>query len=134
MSEKFSYKGEVFTESNFKSEFILACLRTAEVKSVNWPREMRIMLKLIKIFSCDPLFWYHARPTFPIPSLAWFFKKNGKAFLSKKKREFELNDFDALKKAEEEYEKIEKDKVGEDLGELTQIKTKKIKSLKDWLN
>lgn len=129
-SSKFSYLNKRFDKSNFKSEFILACLRTRDVDEVNWPREMKLMNKLCGIFSSEPDFWYHSRPTFFIPSLAWFLKPNGKKFLSKKKREFDLGDTIALKNAEEAYNNLNHHKVGED---FEQPKVKKIKTINEWL-
>jgi hypothetical protein len=115
---KFNYLGDRFTEKNFRSEFILACLQTGETGEVNWPREMKIMNKLVKGHSNDYKFWDHARTEFPIPSLAWFLTPNGKRYLSEKKKAFELNltvkksiEFDPNKEKEGEDYKEEKKKI-----------------------
>lgn len=130
-SEKFSYSGEKFTKSDYKSEFILSCLKTRDIKSVPWAREMKIMQKLTSIFSQDPDFWYHARPVFILPSLAWFFKPLGKRYLSKKKREFEIGDISKINEAENTFNTLLEEKVGEDY--KREYKMGGIMSLNEWM-
>lgn len=134
-SGKFSYSGEKFTKSDYKSEFILSCLKTRDVKSVSWAREMKIMQKLVTIFSQNPDFWYHARPEFILPSLAWFFKPLGKRYLSKKKREFEIGDISKLNQAEETFNNLLEEKVGADYNNKGKrnYKISGIMSLNEWM-
>jgi hypothetical protein len=122
---KFNYLGERFNEKNFRSEFVLACLQTRNVKDVNWPREMKIMNKLVKAYSPDYRFWDHARPEFQLPSLAWFLTPNGKKYLSNKKSVFNL---DMVVDRGGEF-KLENEKQEEDYKV-----EKKILSIKDFLS
>jgi len=59
--------------------------------NINWPREIKIAQKLIKKFNSF-IFWNNLQKLeSPPPSLAWFLKPQGKAFLLKKYEEFNLN-------------------------------------------
>jgi len=58
---------------------------------VNWPREIKIAQKLIKKFSSFE-FWDNLKELgSPPPSLAWFLKNEGKAFILKEYESFNLN-------------------------------------------
>jgi hypothetical protein len=59
--------------------------------NINWAREIKIAQKLAKKFS-DFEFWINLRELgSPPPSLAWFLKSQGKAFLLKEYEKFKLN-------------------------------------------
>lgn len=59
--------------------------------NINWPREIKIAQKLIKKFK-DFKFWENLCDLkSPPPSLAWFLKPEGKAFLLKEYEKFNLN-------------------------------------------
>ena len=58
---------------------------------VNWPREIKIAQKLVKKFNSFD-FWDNLQDLgSPPPSLAWFLKAEGKAFLLKEYEAFNLN-------------------------------------------
>ena len=58
---------------------------------INWPREIKIAQKLIKKFKSFE-FWDNLKDLgSPPPSLAWFLKAEGKAFLLKEYEDFNLN-------------------------------------------
>ena len=81
---KFKYK-DSFTEKNYKSEFIISCLQLPKSrhKEISWAKEMKIMNELVK--KCSIIdFWFHARPDFQIPSLAWFLTLSGRRYLNEK--------------------------------------------------
>lgn len=60
-------------------------------QNINWPREIKIAQKLIKKFN-NYRFWKNLRIfNIELPSLAWFLKKEGKAFLLKEYELFNLN-------------------------------------------
>jgi len=101
----------------------MACIQTEDPKEINWPREMKIMNKLAKAVP-NYLFWDHARPTFKLPSLAWFLTKKGKKYLNEKWR-----DFNHKMKEPEAPPMLEEDKVGQD-GEVGE---KKILTISDFL-
>lgn len=57
---------------------------------INWPREIKIAQKLIKKFNSFR-FWNNLKELgSPPPSLAWFLKREGKAFLIKEYESFNL--------------------------------------------
>ena len=75
---------------------------------INWPREIKIAQKLVKRFNSFD-FWDNLKELrSPPPSLAWFLKPEGKAFLLKEYESFNL----ILNKTgiELEKNKIEEDK------------------------
>ena len=122
------YQNKPFNQKNFKSEFILACIKPAkkDMKTLPWAREMKIMLQLIE--KCpDPDFWYHARPDFELPSLAWFLTDNGRKYLNEKYLRFTS---DISTKREEVI--LGEFKESENLSEKENPKPK-IKTLKDFL-
>ena len=75
--------------------------------SINWPREIKIAQKLIKRFNSFE-FWDNLKELgSPPPSLAWFLKPEGKAFLLKEYEAFKLN-------LNKEQITLNKNKIGED--------------------
>lgn len=58
---------------------------------VNWPREIKIAQKLIKRFNSFDFWNKLIELGNPPPSLAWFLKAEGKAFLLKEYELFNLN-------------------------------------------
>lgn len=75
--------------------------------NINWPREIKIAQKLVKKFNSFN-FWDNLKELgSPPPSLAWFLKPEGKAFLLKEYENFKLD----LNRQEI---KIEEYKIGED--------------------
>jgi hypothetical protein len=115
-----------FSNKNFKSEFVISCLQLpkSRYKEINWAKEMKIMSQLAQ--KCgDPEFWFHARPEFPIPSLAWFLTASGRKYLNEKFRAFNFS----LKKEEKEKPKLSSEKIGEDLSDRPQ----KPKTIMDFL-
>jgi len=59
-------------------------------ENINWPREIKIAQKLIKKFNIFK-FWQNLQELkSPPPSLAWFLKPEGKAFLLKEYEAFKL--------------------------------------------
>lgn len=60
-------------------------------QDINWPREIKIAQRLIKKFNSYK-FWHNLKDLVaPPPSLAWFLKPEGKAFLIKEYELFNLN-------------------------------------------
>lgn len=75
--------------------------------NINWPREIKIAQRLLKKFNSFE-FWDNLKELgSPPPSLAWFLKPEGKAFLLKEYESFNLN----LNKKEVI---LEKNKINED--------------------
>lgn len=77
--------------------------------NINWPREIKIAQRLVKRFNSFN-FWDNLKELgSPPPSLAWFLKPEGKAFLLKEYEAFNLN----LNKEKIflTVEKIEEDKI-----------------------
>jgi len=75
--------------------------------NINWPREIKIAQKLVKRFNSFD-FWDNLKDLgSPPPSLAWFLKAEGKAFILKEYEKFNL-DFN------KQEIKIETNKIGED--------------------
>lgn len=61
------------------------------INNINWPREIKIAQKLIKKFK-EFDFWKNLKDLgSPPPSLAWFLKQEGKAFLLSEYEKFKLN-------------------------------------------
>ena len=59
--------------------------------TINWPREIKIAQRLIKKFKSFD-FWDNLQElASPPPSLAWFLKSEGKAFLLKEYESFNMN-------------------------------------------
>jgi hypothetical protein len=58
---------------------------------INWPREIKIAQRLIKKFKSFD-FWNNLKELgSPPPSLAWFLKSEGKAFLLNEYESFNMN-------------------------------------------
>jgi hypothetical protein len=122
---KFKYK-DSFTQKNFKTEFIISCLRLPKSrhKEIPWAKEMKIMISLAKKCS-DPGFWFHARPEFQLPSLAWFLTSDGRKYLNEKYSTFNFK----FKKESEEKIKLDENKYGLD----EKITPKKPKTIMDFI-
>jgi hypothetical protein len=73
--------------------------------NINWPREIKIAQRLTKRFK-EFEFWDNLRD-FKLPSLAWFLKSEGKAFLLSEYEKFKLN-------LNVETVKLEENKVQDD--------------------
>jgi hypothetical protein len=74
---------------------------------INWPREIKIAQKLIKKFHSSD-FWVNlVQLKSPPPSLAWFLKLEGKAFLLKEYEKFNIV-------FEKDKVELNKNKTGED--------------------
>ena len=59
--------------------------------NINWPREIKIAQRLVKRFNSFD-FWDNLKELgSPPPSLAWFLKSEGKAFILKEYESFNLN-------------------------------------------
>ena len=58
--------------------------------NINWPREIKIAQKLIKRFNSFHFWENLIELKNPPPSLAWFLKPEGKAFLLKEYESFNL--------------------------------------------
>jgi hypothetical protein len=75
---------------------------------VNWPREIKIAQRLIKKFKSFE-FWDNLKELgSPPPSLAWFLKAEGKAFLLREYESFNINL--NIPKIELKENKVEDDK------------------------
>ena len=75
--------------------------------NINWPREIKIAQRLTKRFNSFD-FWGNLKELgSPPPSLAWFLKTEGKAFLLKEYEKFKLN-------LNTETVKLEENKVQDD--------------------
>jgi hypothetical protein len=76
--------------------------------NVNWPREIKIAQRLIKKFKSFE-FWDNLKELgSPPPSLAWFLKAEGKAFLLREYESFNINL--NIPKIELKENKVEDDK------------------------
>jgi hypothetical protein len=76
--------------------------------NVNWPREIKIAQRLIKKFKSFQ-FWDNLKELgSPPPSLAWFLKAEGKAFLLREYESFNINL--SIPKIELKESKVEDDK------------------------
>lgn len=76
-------------------------------KNINWPREIKIAKRLVKKFNSFE-FWNKLKELKSSPpSLAWFLKPEGKAFLLKEYEIFNL-------KLNKNHIQLEKNKLGED--------------------
>ena len=74
---------------------------------INWPREIKIAQRLTKKFNSFE-FWDNLKELgSPPPSLAWFLKNEGKAFLLKEYESFNMN-FD------QNIINLEQNKISED--------------------
>jgi hypothetical protein len=73
--------------------------------NISWPREIKIAQRLTRRFK-EFEFWDNLRD-FKLPSLAWFLKSEGKAFLLSEYEKFKLN-------LNIEKIKLENNKIGND--------------------
>lgn len=124
---KFKNKN-TFSEKNYKSEFIVACLQLpkSRYKEISWAKEMKIMNALAQKNN-NPDFWFHARTDFPIPSLAWFLTASGRKYLNEKYRAFNLVlTSSSLNKSQVE---LKEEKQGEDIN----TNARKPKTLMDFI-
>ena len=92
-----------------------------------WPREMKMLNKLIKAYSIQFLEWLSPPSNYKLSTLAFFLTKDGKNYLSDQLFEYQKTKTNLS--PEKNNIKIEESKIGEDV----QI-VKKPKSLKDFLN
>lgn len=84
--------------------------------NISWPREIKIAQRLIKKFK-EFEFWTNLKELgSPPPSLAWFLKQEGKAFLLKEYEKFKLN-------LNTKEIILEIDKIGEDKNVCQKPKT-----------
>ena len=60
-------------------------------QNINWPREVKIAQRLVKKFNSFDFWDNLIELKSPPPSLAWFLKPEGKAFLLKEYEKFNLN-------------------------------------------
>jgi hypothetical protein len=118
-----------FSSKNYKSEFIASCLQIpkSRYKEISWAKEMKIMNSLVQKNN-DPEFWFHARTSFPIPSLAWFLTPDGRKYLNEKYRVYNLN-LNDVSPANSVCLELSREKQGEDLC----VEKKKPKTLMDFI-
>jgi hypothetical protein len=76
-----------FTNLN-KKEFIKKFLKDSS--NIVWPREMKMVKSLIKIFPNED-FWNTLELSFKLNSLCWFLSDDGRKFLNKEYKKFNLN-------------------------------------------
>jgi len=107
---KYKYK-DSYNQKNYKTEFIISCFRLPKSrhKEIPWAKEIKIMNSLVDKCS-NPKFWFHARPEFQLPSLAWFLTRDGRRYLNEKYATFNLE----LKKEVKEEIKLDEKKLGSD--------------------
>ena len=107
---------------NFRQAFISRTLGNG----TNWPRENKIMGKLVELYP-EEAFWGGVSIKFKIPSLAWFITDKGSEFLRLEYKKFKFTP-EERKQYEFDQEKVEK------TAESPIITTKsKVKSMKDFL-
>jgi hypothetical protein len=92
-----------------------------------WPREMKMLSKLIKVYGIEFLEWLSPPSNYKVSTLAFFLTKDGKNYLSDQLFEYQKTKINLSPQKNEI--KIEESKIGEDI----QV-AKKPKSLKDFLN
>ena len=83
-SQKKSAKSVQFTSLN-KKNFIKKFVK--ETSSIIWPREMKIVNSLIKIFPNEE-FWNSLDLKFKLNSLCWFLSDDGRKFLNTEYKKF----------------------------------------------
>ena len=92
---------------NSKHKLCQLIVRKYIKQNINWPREIKIAQKLIKKFNNFD-FWDNMQDLgSPPPSLAWFLKQEGKAFLIKQYESFNIN-------LDQKQIIINKNKIGND--------------------
>jgi hypothetical protein len=70
-----------------KKDFVKKFLKN--VNSINWAREMSIVKKLWTIFPNQD-FWHSLELSFKLNSLCWFLSDDGRSFLNKEYKKFNL--------------------------------------------
>lgn len=85
-----------------KKEFVKKFLK--DTNSIIWPKEMKMVKTLFKIFP-DENFWNGLNLNFKLNSLCWFLSDDGRKFLNKEYKKFNLN-LPELKKFEIENNNI----------------------------
>ena len=108
----------------YKKEFIS---RVFSHKAINWPKEMKMLNKLIEQYDSDA-FWAGLIPPFALPSLAWFLTQDGEKFLRQEWAKFNFTP-DEIKRFE-----IEENLEPEPPNPIINNKGRRIKSIKDFLN
>lgn len=71
-----------------KKEFIKRFIKDSS--NILWPREMKMVKSLLKIFPNED-FWNSLELNFKLNSLCWFLSDDGRKFLNKEYKKFNLN-------------------------------------------
>lgn len=71
-----------------KKDFVKKFLKDSN--NIVWPREMKMVKSLFKIFP-NQQFWDSLNLTFKLNSLCWFLSDDGRKFLNKEYKKFNLN-------------------------------------------
>jgi hypothetical protein len=71
-----------------KKNFVKKFLK--DTNNIVWPREMKMVKSLIKIFPNED-FWNTLELSFKLNSLCWFLSDDGRKFLNKEYKKFNLN-------------------------------------------
>jgi hypothetical protein len=87
MSRQKSVKIAQSTNLN-KKEFVKRFVKDSS--SILWPREMKMVKSLLKIFPNED-FWNGLQLNFKLNSLCWFLSDEGRKFLNKEYKKFNLN-------------------------------------------
>lgn len=87
MSVPKSVKSVQSTSLN-KKEFVKRFLRDSS--NIIWPKEMKMVKSLLKIFP-NTDFWNSLNLSFKLNSLCWFLSDDGRKFLNKEYKKFNLN-------------------------------------------
>ncbi len=85
--QKTSVQPAQFTNLN-KKEFIKKFLKDSS--NIIWPKEMRMVKSLFKICPNED-FWNSLELPFKLNSLCWFLSDDGRKFLNKESKKFNLN-------------------------------------------
>jgi hypothetical protein len=70
-----------------KKDFIKKFIR--ETSNISWPKEMKMIKILFKIFPNES-FWQNLELNFKLNSLCWFLSDDGRKFLNKEYKKFNL--------------------------------------------
>ena len=71
-----------------KKEFVKKFLK--DTNNIIWPKEMKMVKTLFKIFP-DENFWNGLNLNFKLNSLCWFLSDDGRKFLNKEYKKYNLN-------------------------------------------
>lgn len=71
-----------------KKEFIKRFVKDSS--NILWPREMKMVKSLLKIFPNED-FWNSLKLNFKLNSLCWFLSDDGRKFLNKEYKKFNLD-------------------------------------------